>query len=178
MRSIKSAWTAGLLAGTLAVFAGTGGVLPAAAQSLGETLIQTYQSNPTLRAARAELRATNERVPQALSNWRPTVELSGSAGQAYDERDRPVKDSSGRSPAGGDLIVTQPLYRGGRTVAGTDRAENEVLAQRARLAETEQSVLLNAVTAYADVWRDQSVLALNINNEQVLARQLEATQDR
>jgi TolC family type I secretion outer membrane protein len=74
--------------------------------------------------------------------------------------------------------VTQPLYRGGRTVAGTERAENEVLAQRARLATTEQDVLLSAVTAYADVWRDQSVLALNINNEQVLARQLEATQDR
>ena len=169
---------ASLLAGSLAVIAGLCGSLPAAAQTLDEALIQTYQANPTLSAARAQLRATNERVPQALSGWRPTLEAQGSSGKAYDDDVRPTSDAEGRSPAGADLTLTQPLYRGGRTVAGTDRAENEVLAQRSRLAVTEQDVLLSAVTAYADVWRDQSVLELNINNEQVLTRQLEATQDR
>src|SRR5512132_2387945 len=49
---------------------------------------------------------------------------------------------------------------------------------RARLESTEQSVLLNAATAYSDVYRDQAVLELNIRNEQRLARQLEATRDR
>jgi TolC family type I secretion outer membrane protein len=39
-------------------------------------------------------------------------------------------------------------------------------------------VLSQAVTAYMDVWRDQAVLQLNINNERVLQRQLEATNDR
>mgnify|MGYP003835947991 FL=1 len=156
----------------------TAGAQSASAQSLNEALIQTYQSNPTLSAARAELRATNERVPQALSNWRPLVEVEGRGGKAYDDDTRPTSNNEGRSPASGELVVTQPLYRGGRTVAGTERAENEVLAQRARLETTEQDVLFNAVTAYADVWRDQSVLQLNINNEQVLSRQLEATQDR
>lgn len=178
MRSMKAVRRTGLLVGALAMMAGMAGIVPAAAQSFDEALVNAYQSNPTLRAARAQLRATNERVPQALSNWRPKVELEGSAGTAYDDRDKPVDDGSSRTPAGGELKVTQPLYRGGQTVAGTERAENEVLAERARLAVTEQNVLLNAVTAYADVWRDQSVLSLNINNEQVLARQLEATQDR
>jgi TolC family type I secretion outer membrane protein len=164
--------------GSLAMAAGYAGSEAARAQSLEETLIKTYQSNPTLSAARAELRAVNERVPQALSDWRPLVELQGSAGKAYDDNVRPSGNSDGRSPASADLTVTQPLYRGGSTVAGTERAENEVLAQRARLASTEQTVLLNAVTTFADVWRDQSVLALNVSNEQVLGRQLEATQDR
>lgn len=180
MRSIKAVRPGSALAGALVAIHGAMllGCLPAAAQSLNETLIQTYESNPTLSAARAQLRATNERVPQALSNWRPLVELEGSSGKAYDDNIRPVGQGDGRSPATGELVVTQPLYRGGRTVAGTGRAENEVLAQRARFVSTEQDVLLSAVTAYADVWRDQSVLALNVNNEQVLARQLEATQDR
>ena len=167
-----------LLAGFLAVVAGASGGLPAAAQSLDEALIQTYQSNPTLSAARAQLRATNELVPQALSNWRPAVEAQGTSGKAQTDAIRPVNTDVGRSPATAELTVTQPLYRGGSTVAGTARAENQVLAQRARLAATEQSVLLSAVTAYADVWRDQSVLELNKNNEQVLTRQLEATRDR
>ena len=39
-------------------------------------------------------------------------------------------------------------------------------------------MLLNATTAYADVYRDQAVLELTIRNEQRLARQLEATRDR
>jgi TolC family type I secretion outer membrane protein len=63
-------------------------------------------------------------------------------------------------------------------VAGTERAENAVLAQRARLDTVEQSVLLSAATAYMDVWRDQAVLELNVNNERVLQRQLEASRDR
>ncbi len=39
-------------------------------------------------------------------------------------------------------------------------------------------MLLSAVTAYLDVVQGQAVLELSINNEQVLRRQLEATQDR
>lgn len=180
MRSTKAVRRARLVAGLLALSGGLAlaGSQPAAAQTLEEALVQTYQTNPTLSAARAQLRATNERVPQALSGWRPLVEAQGSAGKAIDDTVRPVAGDEGRTPAGADLTVTQPLYRGGSTVAGTERAENEVLAQRARLADTEQTVLLNAVSAYADVWRDQSVLELNLNNEQVLGRQLEATQDR
>ncbi len=76
------------------------------------------------------------------------------------------------------LSLSQPLFRGFRTVSGVQRAENLVRADRAVLAEVEQNVLLQAATAYLDVSRDQSVLGLAINNEQRLRRQLEATKDR
>ena len=46
------------------------------------------------------------------------------------------------------------------------------------MTDTEQTVLLNAVTAYMNVVRDAAVLELNRNNEKVLQRQLEATQAR
>ncbi len=153
---------------------------PAAAQSLDEALATAYSSNPTLLGARAELRSVNEGVPQALSNWRPRVTLSGSAGQQQTNVDTPIGDTGTETntPLEAQVTLSQPLYRGGRTVAGTARAEADVQAQRARLVATEQDVLLNAVTAYTDVWRDQSILQLNINNEQVLKRQLEASQDR
>ena len=77
-----------------------------------------------------------------------------------------------------DLSVVQPLYSGGRTQAGTKRAEALVEAQRADLLSTEQSVLLDGATAYLDVVRDQAVVDLNVNNEQVLRRQLDASRDR
>jgi TolC family type I secretion outer membrane protein len=152
---------------------------PAAAQTLDEALAAAYSSNPTIRAARAQLRAVNEGVPQALSNWRPTVIVEGAAGKQRSETSgglTPSQDTT--TPLEATATISQPLYRGGRTLAGTERAENDVLAQRASLDSVEQSVLLRAATAYMDVWRDQAVLDLNVNNERVLQRQLEASQDR
>ena len=156
-------------------------VTGATAQTLEETLVRAYQENPTLRAERARLRATDEGVPQALSNWRPTVQVSGSYGWERSDSTTngpAVKEAEVTEPVTGTLTVTQNLYRGGRTIAATEEAENNVKADRARLSSAEQSVLLSAATAYADVVRDQAVLDLNRNNERVLQRQLEATQDR
>lgn len=169
--------------GTLTLAAALAWQLPAAptadAQTLPEALSQAYDTNPTLRAARAALRSVNENVPQELSNWRPNVTAGASAGARRTDVDADGTDSDENlTPLTANIDVTQPIYRGGRTIAGTERAENEVRAQRESLRSTEQGVLLNAATSYTDVWRDQAVLQLNINNENVLAQQLEATQDR
>ncbi len=163
-----------------AIFAGLlVGLAPgnrAEAESLNEALVQAYINNPDLRAERAGLRATDEAVPQALSGWRPTVTLSGSAGQTV-ARDR-VGRTRGSDPTRFNLEVRQPVFRGLRTVSSTREAESRVLAGRARLQSTEQSILFQAVAAFMNVVRDQAVLELNISNERVLARQLEATGDR
>ena len=152
---------------------------PAGAQSLSEALAEAYATNPTLRAARAELRAVNEGVPQALSNWRPNLTVTGSAGkQDIDSQASFSTIKETTTPVTGTARLIQPLYRGGRTIAATQRAEHEVRAQRSTLQSVEQSVLLRAVTAYMDVWRDQAVIEFNVKNEMVIARQLEATRDR
>src|SRR6266853_6430694 len=52
---------------------------PASAQTLTEAFAYAYNNNPQLLAQRAALRVTDEGVPQALSNWRPTVNFTGSA---------------------------------------------------------------------------------------------------
>jgi outer membrane protein len=165
---------------------GLGG--PAGAQTLQEALAQTYVNNPTLATARAQLRVVDENVPQALAGWRPTVTLSGSAG--YGEgtlRSRSTTSSGQRIGVTTDqdrtigtvaATVTQPLYRGGRTAASTRRAENQVLAQRARLLATEQQVFQDTVSAYVNVIRFQEEVRLNLNNAQVLQRQLDATNER
>lgn len=149
---------------------------PAWAETLEEALAAAYNNNPQLQAGRAELRATDELVPQALSGWRPTATINGQAGKEWEDSN--VQGDENLTPRSADLNITQPLYRGGRTVAGTAQAENLVLAQREILLDLEQDVLLQAVTAYMDVVRDEAVLQLNINNEHVLRRQLEAAQDR
>jgi outer membrane protein len=180
--------------------------LGAGAEDLKDALVNAYNSNPQLQAERAQLRATDEGVPQALSNWRPTVTVSASAGFDHTESNgtgttaTPLAASNPLAPTLNPILaelaslnspgttnthpttygltVTEPLYRGGRTVAQTSQALNLVRAERAHLVDIEQQIFLAVVTDYMNVVEEQSVVDLNKNNEQVLRRQLEATQDR
>src|SRR5271166_5701430 len=67
---------AAAFAGFVAAFAASS----AQAQTLTDALAEAYNTNPQLLAQRALLRATDEQVPQALSGWRPTVNLSSQVG--------------------------------------------------------------------------------------------------
>jgi len=159
----------------------------AAGQTIDDAMASAYRTNPQLLSSRAQLRALDEGVPVALSGWRPTVTLNGSLGKAYDIN-RSRTTTSGvestsvaeryRTPDSANIQITQPLYRGGQTVASTSQAENSVQAGRATLMSTEQTVLLQAATAYTNLLRDQATLELSINNEEVLRRQLEQTQNQ
>lgn len=171
------AFRSGLSLFSLALLAGFGTV-PAYAQSFEEALALAYATNPTLESKRAKLRATDEQVPQALSNWRPTVTLKGDYGRMRQESNSATPPDQVRNPHSGKLTVSQPIFRGGRTFAATGKAENNVLSERALLLGSEQTVLLSAATAYLDNLRDLAVLDLNRNNVQVLKKQLDATRDR
>lgn len=155
-------------------------VTPASAQTLTEAFAYTYNNNPQILAQRALLRATDEQVPQALSNWRPTVTLTGTAG--FERAGIAARGSSTQfssfEPRAADLRITQPLYRGGRTEAQTRQAINTVQSTRAQTLGVETQVFQSVAQTYLDVVRDQTLVEVNRSNEQVLRRQLEATQDR
>ena len=146
------------------------------AQTLEKAFVMAYQNNPTLQSQRVSLRATDETVSQALGGWRPTITLSGEAGLSHSDGD--ATGSSDSKPRSAALRLTQPLYRGGRTVNGVAQAEANVEAARQALRQTEQSVLQGTVRAYMDVLRDESVVELNQANLDRLGRQLDGTRDR
>ncbi|NNG04143.1 MAG: TolC family outer membrane protein [Inquilinus sp.] len=153
---------------------------PAEAETLAEALVLVHQGNPTLAAQKSQLRAANEQIAQALSGYRPNVQAQGEYGIEYSDTELSTgtSDSDTVSPASVGITVNQPLYRGGRTAAGVRSADFSVQASRAGYLSVEQTVLLDAVAAYMDVVREEAVLELSINNEQVLRRQLQATRDR
>ncbi len=161
------------------------GAAAAQPRTLQDALALAYSNNPTLQSSRAQLRSTDEGVPQALSGWRPTVVVGAGYGYGFGT----LRTNGGQNFAGAssrenrDILtvtptVTQPLFRGGQTRANTNQADNRVFAQRGRLIATEQQVFTNTINAYVNVIQTQQLLQLNINNEQVLARQLQATNDR
>lgn len=167
-----------LLALVIAVGLGSGTVQ---AESLTEALADAYDTNPSIQAERATLRATDEQVPQAVSNWRPEVEVNGSYGLRWRDREfntgAPDVENTDQ-PRSVTLSVSQNLFRGFRTEAETERAKKRVAAGRATLFDTEQNILFDAVSAYMNVVRDRAILNLRENNVRVLEQQLQATQDR
>ncbi len=175
--------------------------------TLNDALTQSYLTNPTLTAERANLRAVDENVPIALAGWRPTISATTSGtvqdGRSSTSINIPAQiDPSTGLPAiingvastassetssqilhglGGyttTISAVQPLYQGGRTTGQTHQAVNRVMAERANLISTEQQVFANVVSAYVGVIEDQQLLQLQVNNEKVLEEQLRATNDR
>lgn len=157
----------------------------AKAEDLNGALSQTYLANPTLDAARAQLRSTDEGVPQALSGWRPTVIGQATAGAEWSHdgskagpNNLIIDRNRQFYPRTYSLTLTQPVFNGFGTVSGTKAAENRVKSGRAQLLDIEQQVMFQAVQAYMSVVTDQSILDLRRNNEKVLQAQLQATNDR
>ncbi|MDR3521807.1 MAG: TolC family outer membrane protein [Acidocella sp.] len=162
--------------------------------TLVQALAEAYANNATLQEQRASLRATDEGVPTAMSGWRPTVSLTGSAGHSSETVKQtteqlviisPPTYKQGKSrlvetgnPETAQITINQPIYSGGKVIDETRQAKNAVYAARAQLLATEQSVFLNVVNAYVTVITDAQVLALDKNNQTVLERQLQATRDQ
>lgn len=156
--------------------------------TLQEALSLAYTYNPTLTAARAGVRATDENVPAALAGWRPQIVASGSAGKATGHINSVTDPLTGniitsgaslaRTVATAQIQGTEYIYRGGRTKAQTNQALNRVYAARAQLLATEEQVLGQAVSAYVGVISAEQTLELDRTDELVLTRQLQATNDR
>jgi outer membrane protein len=166
------------VAAGIGVFAGAS----AHGETLEEALASTYNTNPQILAERANLRAIDEGVPQALAGWRPTVTFNSSFGAQRSENTPGAPPNApghqSLQPHSYSLSVNQPLFNGGNTVARTAQAEDNVQSERARLIATESTAMFAAAQAYFDVLRDQAVVELDRNNEKVLARQLEITSDQ
>jgi len=155
-----------------ALFALTLFAMPANADTLAAALASAYETNPELLAQRAVTRQVDESVPQALSGYRPaigaTVGFKGNADNFHD--DGQVFTAGG--------VITQPIYTGGQTKAAVSASENAVLAARAQLRAAENTVMVNVVTAYANVLAFQRVVELTTNQVKVLGRELQASKDR
>lgn len=168
-----------LLVSTVAVAAlGAVSLAPASADTLKQALAAAYKYNPQLDSQRAQLRASDEDIARANAGYRPTV--SGTADVTYQNNNvRPDSAAEGVThPRGYAVTANQPLFRGGRVLNGVREAEGNVRAARETLRQVESDVLLNAVTFYMAVVRDQQIVRLRENNVNVLTRELKATQDR
>lgn len=148
------------------------------AESLAGALADAYATNPQLQSARAQLRSVDETLALAQSGYRPTV--SGSASYTVtDTHSDPKSPSDGTSFSKAySLTAKQSIYSGGQTRAAVSEADANIRAQREVLRNTEQTILLAAVTAYMNVIRDRAALDIQTSNVNVLGKELKQVKAR
>ncbi|WP_159008014.1 TolC family outer membrane protein [Bradyrhizobium sp. S69] len=161
------------------------GPAPALADTIEAALVRAYQGNPQLNAQRAQVRSTDENVPQALSGYRPKVAITASAGYQYLDSlstqgatPNTFEDHGANAPRSAGITATQTLYNGNQTANKTRAAESQVSGAREALRVLEQGVLLNAATIYMDYLRDAAIVEVQKSNTRVLEQTLKQTQDR
>jgi outer membrane protein len=148
----------------------------ASAETLTEALAAAYRDNPSLNAARAGLRATDEQVPLQKSAGLPNASVTGS----YNANiyDRPLNPLAPERSFSATTSLSVPVYQGGRVRNAISAAKTRVEAGRADLRGTELSIFSAVVAAYMDVIQDQALVSLSQNNVNVLEVNLRATRDR
>jgi outer membrane protein len=169
------------------------GPMPALADTIEAALVRAYQGNPQLNAQRAQVRATDENVPQALSGYRPKVALTANAGVQYSDTTQVLggnqpgtgaptiirqQQHGENAPRSAGITLTQTLYNGQQTANRTRAAEAQVSGAREGLRVLEQTVLLNGATIYMDYLRDSATVEVQRSNVHVLEETLKQTRDR
>lgn len=150
---------------------------PAVAETLMGALAKAYANNQGLNAARAQLRATDENVPQARAGTRPFV--SG-IGRTTASRNRTtfgdnITTAMGRAQSiGFGVEISQTIFDGFQTPNNVAATQAQVRASQKNLANTEQNTMFDAVAAYMDVFRDRQIAALRRENLGFLQEQVRA----
>jgi outer membrane protein len=156
------------------------GIGAAADDTLIGALARAYQHNPMLNAERARQRGTDENVPIALAGYRPQVNLSLSpsliAVRALTfEGEREAATLRGYTA---QAMINQTLFNGFKTGNQVRQSEASVRAGRETLRGVEQSVLLDAVTAYGNVLANQALVEAQRANVAFLRETIAATRQR
>lgn len=141
---------------------------------LNQALVSTYETNPEIKRARAELESVSELQPQAFSGFLPNV----GANLDYGHQSTEIGDieTSGKL-FNKSIQAIQPIYRGGNF---SRLGQADYLAHGAmyNLQNTEQEVFLSAISAYVGLITDQSLVELSRNQEDLLYKQYDETKRR
>lgn len=159
-----------------ALLLGTALGAPAQADTLREALVDAYNTNPTLQAARANQRAVDEEVPIQKSQGLPDASLTSNYIEFLRTSPNSFTSPERRLLIGPDLNV--PIYSGGAVKNSVKAAKGRVVAGQADLRGTESGIFARVVAAYMDVLRNEALVSLSQNQVEVLTVNLQATSDR
>lgn len=150
----------------------------AAAQANAADLLSIYkqaqQSDAVFAAARANLAAGQEKLPQGLSGLLPAVTLSGNT--LYNDRDLQFRNGTPSANARFNsntlnVTATQPLFRAQSWIS-YEQAKNQVTQAEAAFAQAGHELMIRVAQGYFDVLLAENNVALAAAQRGAYAEQL------
>jgi adhesin transport system outer membrane protein len=158
---------------------------PLYAADLQSELIYLRDNHPMLRASSFAVTAAEKREIAAKAGWYPKIDVTAERGNekisttSYSTPGNPGDPKLSDLPREKKTVtVTQNLFNGGKTLAATGVAKVERQMKDADRSATSQEVLLEAMTAYLNVLKNQMLISLSEINEATTQRQLEMEKQR
>jgi outer membrane protein len=149
-------------------------VLPYAAMAadLREIYLLAKQNDATFAAARAQLEAGLERLPQGRALLLPIV--NAAANTTWNDAENKTSGASGQYNSNGwSVTLTQPLFRW-QNIVQWQQAEYQVMQAEAQYGQAVQDLIVRVSQAYFDVLAAQDALAFAQANKVAIAEQLAA----
>jgi outer membrane protein len=151
------------------------------AETFTNALSKAYKNNSELNAERENINISKQELKISQGNYLPTLTLSGSKTQ--EDTDKLTNQSGGNAtindvnPLTKSISVEQTLIDFGR---GADLSKSKIgldLA-KAKLLKKEQDILYKTTEAYTGLILANEKLKININNVELLSRQVETDRIR
>ena len=146
------------------------------ANTLLDSLNSAYKNNPILNAERANMRAAKEEKREAVSEFLPSVTISGY--RSEQENTKGNLTDSNFEPSEKSLTVEQNIFQGGAGVANFKKKKYGQKIGELKLKKTEQQILLEAVLAHTELLLNKQKVNINFANIDLLERQVETDQNR
>ena len=145
------------------------------ADTLLDSLNSAYLNNPKLNAERASMRASKEERRGAISEFLPSVTISGYVGEQ--DNKVPGSDTNFR-PSEQSVTVEQKVFQGFSGVANLKKKQYGQTLAEFKLKKIEQEILLEAAKAHTDLLLNRKKVNINLMNVDLLERQVETDQNR
>ena len=146
------------------------------ASTLLESLNLAYLNNPKLNAERANMRASKEEKREAVSEFLPSVTISG-----YISDQDNTKGSSADShfePSEQSVLIEQKIFQGFSGVANLEKKQHGFDLAEFKLKKIEQEILLSAAEVHTSLLLSKKKVNINLMNVDLLERQVETDQNR
>jgi len=144
------------------------------ANTLLDSLNSAYLNNPKLNAERANVRAISHEKEGALSEFRPSITISG----YVSEQDNTKGDESNYKPSEQSLLIEQKIFQGFGGIANLKKQKYEYNLAKFKLQKVEQEILFAAAEVHANLLLSQKKADINKINIDLLERQEETDRDR
>ncbi len=144
--------------------------------TISDAIHRALATNPRIKRQAQVVKQAREEVDVAFSEFLPHVDYS------YQQGRNRTRTSTQRwadlTQRVRELRVEQPLFRGGSSVAGLERAEILLAASKSSYLTAEQLVLSEAASAYIRLYTLRQIMHSIKKNRAALRGQLELTSSR